>query len=98
MICKSYDYFFTKFANRANLEIIFLLKSWPMNVKMIIEKTGREQSATSHNLKKLCDCNILKVEKRGRERFYSLNKETVLPILELVQKHIRKNCKGCKYA
>ena len=98
MICKSYNYFFTKFANRANLEIIFLLKDGPMNVKGITESTKKEQSAISHNLKKLCDCRILNVESRGRERFYSLNRETVLPILELVQKHVRKNCRGCQYA
>lgn len=96
MICQSYNAFFTNFANRANLEIISALRERQMNVKTIVKNTGREQSAISHNLKKLCDCNILNVKKQGRERIYSLNKNTVVPLLDLVDKHVRKNCKGCK--
>jgi DNA-binding transcriptional ArsR family regulator len=96
MICKSYDAFFTNFANRANLEIISALREKPLNVKAIVEKTCREQSAISHNLKKLCSCNILSVRACGRERVYSLNKQTVVPLLDLVDKHVMKNCKGCQ--
>ena len=95
MICKSYNYFFMNFANRANLEIIMLLRRSPLNVKTITEKTGMEQSAVSHNLRKLCNCNILNVEKRGRERVYSLNSESVVPIIELVEKHVKKHCRSC---
>jgi DNA-binding transcriptional ArsR family regulator len=95
MICKSYTAFFTNFANRANLEIISSLREKAMNVKAIVEKTSREQSAVSHNLKKLCECNILSVKRLGRERIYSLNKETVVPLLDLVDRHVSKNCKGC---
>ena len=95
MKCKSYNNFFINFANKANLEIISLLREGPMNVKSIIEKTGREQSAVSHNLKKLCDCHIINVEKRGRERLYSLNKDIVIPILKLVERHVQKRCKSC---
>lgn len=83
------------FANRTNLGIISLLRESPMNVKTIIEKTGREQSAVSHNLKKLCDCHIVNVEQKGRERLYSLNKDTVMPILKLVEKHVQKKCNSC---
>ncbi|MFH1181519.1 MAG: metalloregulator ArsR/SmtB family transcription factor [Candidatus Woesearchaeota archaeon] len=95
MICKSYSAFFTNFANRANLEIVSVLREKPMNVKTIVEKTGREQSAISHNLKKLCECNVLSVKRQGRERIYSLNRDTVVPLLDLVDRHVRKNCKGC---
>ena len=66
-----------------------------MNVSSIVEKTGFEQSSVSHNLRKLTECNILIVESKGRERFYSLNKDTVQPLLKLVQKHVEKNCSGC---
>jgi ArsR family transcriptional regulator, zinc-responsive transcriptional repressor len=95
MICKSYNAFFTNFANRANIEIISALRESPMNVKAIVAKTSMEQSAISHNLKKLCECNILSVKKEGRERIYSLNRETVVPLLDLVDRHVKKNCKGC---
>ena len=96
MLCKSYNTFFQNFANRTNLEIIFLLQNGQMNVSSIVEKTGFEQSSVSHNLKKLTECNILIVESKGRERFYSLNKDTVQPLLKLVHKHVEKNCKGCE--
>ncbi len=67
-----------------------------MNVTSIVEKTGQEQSAVSHNLKNLCDCNILVAEKKGREKIYSLNKDTVIPVLKLVAGHVKKHCKeGC---
>jgi DNA-binding transcriptional ArsR family regulator len=95
MICKSYNIFFTNFANKANLEIVSALREKPMNVKSLVDKTGREQSAVSHNLKKLCDCNILSVKTQGRQRIYSLNRDTVVPLLDLVDAHVRKNCKGC---
>jgi ArsR family transcriptional regulator, zinc-responsive transcriptional repressor len=95
MICKSYDSFFSNFANKTNLEIVFTLREKPMNVKNIVAEVNMEQSAVSHNLKKLCECNILTVKRQGRERIYSLNKETVVPLLDLVDQHVRKNCKGC---
>jgi len=84
------------FANPTNLEIIYLLQKGPMNVKTIVEKTGFEQSTVSHNLKKLSACNIITFEQKGRERLYSLNKETVIPLLKLVENHIETHCDICR--
>ncbi len=96
MKCKSYNLFFMNFANKTKLEIITLLRSGPLNVKTIARKIKEEQSAVSHNLKKLTDCHILDVKNLGKERVYSLNRDTVIPILKLVEKHVRKNCpKSC---
>ncbi|MFW6230698.1 MAG: ArsR/SmtB family transcription factor [Nanoarchaeota archaeon] len=95
MNCEPYDHFFTNLANRVNIQIILLLKNGPLNVKSITEKTGREQSAISHNLRRMHDCNIVTVEQRGRERYYSLNYEFILPILDLVDNHAQENCRNC---
>ena len=95
MSCGPYNYFFTNLANKVNVEIILLLKNEPLNVKKITEITKKEQSAVSHNLRRMLNCSIVKVEQKGRERFYSLNEEFVLPLLELVDKHAISNCSKC---
>jgi len=92
MNCKSYDSFFTNFANKTKLDIILSLQKKPLTVTQISDALKQEQSKISHNLAKLSSCRILHVQKKGRERIYSLNKETVLPILELVKKHVKNNC------
>ena len=97
---KSYENFFINFANKTKLDIILCLKEGEMRAGKIAECIGEEQSTVSHNLKKLADCNVLRVKKIGKERIYSLNKDTVLPLLKLVEKHVKtccsKNCEVCK--
>ncbi len=95
MRCGSFDKFFVNFANKTKLDIIFSLKGGPLSVTEITEKVGEEQSKVSHNLKKLSICNILSVERKGKQRIYSLNEETVLPMLGLVEKHVRNHCEKC---
>ncbi len=92
MKCKSYNDFFVNFANKSKFDIVMLLRYGPLNVKSIVEKVKEEQSAVSHNLKKLTDCHILEVKKVGKERIYSLNKDTVIPMLKIVEKHVEKYC------
>jgi DNA-binding transcriptional ArsR family regulator len=94
MKCPSYNLFFETISNKTRMEILFLLKEKPMSVTEICNSLGQEQSKISHNLKKLVDCNIIEAEQRGKQRIYSLNKETIIPILELVEKHVKKCCKG----
>lgn len=98
MIQNTCDVFFVNFANKSRLKIMLALKNGPLDVNTITKKIGGEQSAVSHNLKKLTNCKILNAKQEGKRRIYSINKTTVLPILEIYQKHIVKNCKGCKYA
>jgi len=88
----SYHNFFMNFANKAKLNIILSLEKGPLSVSQITKKTGQEQSAVSHNLKKLAYCHVLNVKREGKERIYSLNKETVMPIIQIVKEHVRKNC------
>ena len=95
--CISYNNFFTHLANKSNLQIINLLQSGSKNVKMLTSLTEKEQSAVSHNLHNMLQCNIVKMEKKGRERVYSLNTEFIGPIFELVDKHADANCGVCKH-
>jgi len=94
MKCNAYESFFMNFANKTKLEIIYSLREGALSVLEIAERIGEEQSKVSHNLKKMSSCRLLNVEQRGKQRIYSLNKETVLPMLELVKKHVECNCVG----
>jgi len=95
MRCKSFDLFFQNFSNKTKLDIILVLKEKPLSVMEISEELKQEQSKISHSLKKLIQCNILRVEQQGKQRIYTLNKETVLPMLKLVETHVKHFCPQC---
>jgi DNA-binding transcriptional ArsR family regulator len=92
MKCHSYNLFFETIGSKTRLRILELLQAKPMAVAEICEKIGEEQSNVSHNLKKLAECHFLDVKKQGKQRIYSLNKETIVPLLNLVAKHVTKYC------
>lgn len=93
----SYNNFFMNFANKTKLGIILALENKPLSVNEITEIVKGEQSKISHNLSKLLQCHILNVKQKGKQRVYSLNSETVIPMLKIVKSHIKKNClKACK--
>src|SRR3989338_6765530 len=95
MKCDAVEVFFNNFAQKTKLKIILTLKDKPLSVSEISKQINEEQSKVSHNLKKLAQCNIVKAEQKGKLRIYSLNKETVLPLLQLVEKHVQGHCQGC---
>ena len=93
----SYNNFFMNFASESKFGIIMTLKDGPHNVTEIVNKIGDEQSAVSHNLSKMASCHILNVKREGKQRIYSLNEDTVIPMLKIVEKHVKKCCIGrCK--
>ncbi|MGE0792964.1 MAG: ArsR/SmtB family transcription factor [Candidatus Woesearchaeota archaeon] len=94
MKCKSYYKFFEVIANETRFKIIESLIDGALNVGQICFVTKEEQSKISHNLKILSQCNVVEIKKDGKNRIYSLNKETIEPMLRLVEKHVEKNCVG----
>lgn len=91
----SYKDFFATLAGDSRLEILEYLKDGEAkNVSEIAEGTGQEQSAVSHNLGKLLSCQCVHVEVRGKNRYYSLNSETIVPILKLADQHIQNFCQS----
>lgn len=93
MNCPSYELFFETFSNKTRMKIIEALSLGPKSVTQICKITGEEQSKVSHNLKKLIQCHFLDVSRKGKKRIYSLNKDTIIPVLGLVEKHVSKYCK-----
>lgn len=95
MFCKSYNDFFQTLANPTNQSIIQELLKKPLNVTEITEKTKLEQSKVSHSLKRLYECKIVDMKKKGKQRIYSLNKDTIVPILKIVDTHAKEMCPKC---
>ena len=88
--------FFETLGNRLKIDIITGLKEEPLSVNELSEKLGQERSKVSHALISLSDCGFVKVKKSGRRRIYSLNMDTIMPLLDIVEKHVKKYCKACK--
>jgi DNA-binding transcriptional ArsR family regulator len=96
----SYHVFFLNLANPLKIDIILNLREKEKNVTEIINDLKAEQSKVSHALAHLKNCNIVKVKQKGKQRIYYLNKDTIVPILKLIDKHskthCKKNCSECK--
>lgn len=88
--------FFETLGTGLKLSIISELREEPLNVSELSKKLSQERSKVSHALKSLLVCGFVKVKNRGRERIYSLNKDTIIPLLRLVDRHIKKYCRLCK--
>lgn len=96
MKCKSFDIFFETISNKTRMKIVEALMDKALNVGEICSKIKEEQSKVSHNLKILKDCHFVDARTRGKERVYSLNKDTIVPLMGLVERHVSKYCKcGC---
>lgn len=90
---KPHQFFFETLGNKARWDIIHLLIPKPYRVTDIAKKLRYEQSLVSHHLKRLETCGFVKAETNGTERIYYLNKETIAPLLKLVDGHVNKFCK-----
>ena len=87
-----YELFFGSLSNPNRLQIINCLRNGKKNVTEICQATGFEQTMVSHNLKRLQRCGMVFVKPNGKERVYSLNQQTIKPLLELIEKHTSKYC------
>jgi DNA-binding transcriptional ArsR family regulator len=93
-----YYIFFRNLANPLKINIISALKEKGSSVGELSEKLKVEQSKISHALALLKKCKIVNVRQSGKQRIYSLNKETILPMLNMIDKHSKSfcNCKECR--
>ena len=98
MIKSTYHYFFRNLANPVKIKIITMLKEKDASVNEVAEELEMEQSKVSHALASLRCCNIVNIKQKGKQRVYSLNKTTVLPMLKLIDKHEKTFCKKCRMA
>jgi len=90
---QSYHVFFTNLANPLKIGIILSLRQNEKSVNELTNDLKVEQSKVSHALASLKNCRIVNAEQKGKQRIYSLNKKTIVPMLNLIDKHANKFCK-----
>lgn len=86
--------FFSTLSNQTRLAIIEALMEEPKHVNQIVNELGQEQSMISHNLRHLVKCHFVNVRRKGKQRVYSLNHETVTPLMKVVERHHVNYCSG----
>ncbi|MBI3023517.1 MAG: helix-turn-helix transcriptional regulator [Thaumarchaeota archaeon] len=87
---KPYALFFQALANQTRMQVLHLLADkGSMNVSEICGELALEQTHVSHSLKCLTFCGLVTSSREGKSRIYSVNEQTVLPLLEIVDNHLR---------
>lgn len=91
-VVEAYKIFFGTLVSESRLKIINLLHKGRKNVSEIISALGMDQTAVSHDLARLKQCCFVAVEVEGKFRYYCLNKETIKPLMVLIDKHMAAYC------
>ena len=89
---EAYYLLFSALANRTRLAIIDSLKGGPKTIFEISKALEQQEELIAYNLKPLEKCMFIKLQKSGEETLYSLNKEIVGPLSEMLSFHINKYC------
>jgi DNA-binding transcriptional ArsR family regulator len=84
--------FFSSLANPTRLAILERLRDGEMNVSGLAAELGLEQSMVSHNLKILERCKFVVSEKMGKEKYVSLNGDTMEVLIRVVERHASRYC------
>ncbi len=84
--------FFNALANRTNLAIIDLLAESEKTDVEIADFFGQNPELISRNLQQMRSCALL----RQNGKSYSINKEILAPLDELVAFHTNKHCPGLR--
>jgi len=87
-----YYRFLNNLANPLRIQIMETLRSGEKSVGEITKELKAEQSKISHALISMKCCHIVEARQEGKSRIYSLNKETIVPIFEIIDKHAKEQC------
>jgi ArsR family transcriptional regulator, lead/cadmium/zinc/bismuth-responsive transcriptional repressor len=79
------------FGSAPRLKILIRLSKGECGVTELCEVAELTQSATSHQLKDLKQCRIVKSRKEGLNVFYSLDDDHIVKILESGIEHVKGN-------
>ena len=72
----------------SRVEILACLTAGPRAVTDLVDILAMEQSAVSHQLRVLRDHALVKAERVGRRRMYSLHDEHVAALLNAALRHV----------
>lgn len=90
----AYSIFFSNLSSPLRVSIITALKEHEAYVGELSKKLKTEQSKLSHALSGLKKCNLVSSKREGKNKVYSINKKTLLPILKIIDVHSKENCGG----
>ena len=88
----AYKIFFGTLVSESRLKIINLLRKGRKNVSEIVKELKIEQTIISHDLARLKKCGFVISENNGKFRYYKLNKKTIKPLMEIIDKHMSEFC------
>jgi len=88
----AYHFFFRTLGNPTRLAIIHALLDGEKNVTALTKMIGLNQTAVSLHLRRLLLCRFISARREGTYRYYSLNQETIGPLLRLMDKHVNTFC------
>jgi len=91
---EAYYLFFSTLANRTRLAIIDVLSDGSRTIVEISKGLDQQEITITHSLELLESCMIVTSHKSGSEQRYSLNKEIVEPLSEILSFHVNKYCPG----
>ncbi len=91
-----YYMLFLALANRTRLAIIDVLQDGPKGILEVAGVLGQREDVISQNLSLLSKCGLVLYEVFEGEKRYSLNKEIIEPLSELLAFHADKYCPGSK--
>ena len=77
------------FGSAARLKILLCLQEQERDVKELQQACELSQSATSHQLRDLKNCRIVKSRKVGQQVFYSLDDAHISGLLESGIEHVK---------
>lgn len=88
----AYRIFFGTLVSESRLKIINLLRKGKKNVSEIMDELKMDQTAVSHDLRRLKDCGFVLATRDGKFVYYNLNEISIKPLMEIIEKHMGNHC------
>ena len=82
--------FFSIFADKTRLSILFAIEHQPLCVCDIAELLSTTKSAVSHQLKILRQADLVRYEKKGKNVFYRLADRHIRDIIDISLEHLEE--------
>jgi DNA-binding transcriptional ArsR family regulator len=78
----------------ARVRLLSELLAGPCSVSELMEATGMEQSAVSHQLRVLREHRLVDVKRDGRRRVYAVTDQDIASLLDAARRHALRSVRG----
>jgi predicted transcriptional regulator len=93
---EAYYLFFSTLSSRTNLAIIDVLRKKPKSISEISKELNQQKTVILNHIKQLEHSAVIRSEESKAEQLYSLNKEIIEPLSEILEFYASKYCPGLK--